>query len=1079
MSETGTLVGSGTFKVDRWRALEKLKDFQLPDPTKFLLPWVRCAVASGASYIKVRYDQGGESSLGRLTMQFDGRPFTARELEDPYGCLFEESSPDNARNRNLAIGILCVLRSDPGSVAVRSGAGAGRLHLRINALGNDSITKAHDRSTETIFGVTAAAFFSLRDSLEQVEKHYRLRTVPVVISRPDVWGMPSEETFPASELSFQSGAVYGRVEVPGNLSREKCVVRLHNYGVFVEAVEVEPSLLRVDCLLNDDQFTLNVSQTGVVRNERFDQTMQVIHSEGERLLLATIRQQVAGLAEASKLMSGKFMHRAWRHWLERGEDAELGGLFTLTQSLFEDMTYAVKWLYKLGDLPEWKEENAKKIWRAARMTAWLRETSARALRDLDKDSVNPTLKALWEAPLFLSVGGKPLSLSQLDALRRRLGNVPVSTEPCPGVQLPYEVVWCICEADRTALARHFPVHLQDVTTNLRSLAQGSHVQTSGGPTSPGIFERAGIFNLLIRDGFASGSFRGEAGLQMPPGVGGARLHVLRDGVPSDVVPIDCGLRFAAAMDFPAGLKESERHGAQTAALQAARALYAKLKLEYDHRTQSSRDAAIREHMLDFLSFVLKGGSPEAIHEQDRWILSLPLFQVAGGWWSYGNLRRNFAEGRIVYLALNPQVAQGLEGNLVLFGDSESLLARVLPGAAFLEISDKPGVQMMFMSVPKPACHHPASFGCLIERRRIAGDEPVCVAVGNEGPGPKQAFPWGTVRVYPRGATGPSDSALQSDSGWGLELATALVERRGTLFNQPGDPARRFLLQALGYYFAPWPGPAQTPMHKHLLELLGSLPMFRRSDGGAWTIRDTGLVLSSGLKLRYIPQGTTPSAHLDEFVLSEQEADLIGRLWPDRKDLLVTVHQAPAAVPGPEPSAIQPAPDKREPEAFVPTTVQPQAPLLAPPKEPEEQVTENPEGHRAETVPRPETQPPLVPASREPSVVRLAHQRLLRLCGRRGMKLPGEGIRSLRLGPSSAGDLLELGPTCWAINEAHQLAEAVLGSSLTDEQKALYLASLVYTAANRELSNVTDLDDVKFQQALADQLTEKPEEEAGV
>jgi len=41
MPETPSLVGSGSFKVDRQRALEKLKDFQLPDADMFLLPWIR------------------------------------------------------------------------------------------------------------------------------------------------------------------------------------------------------------------------------------------------------------------------------------------------------------------------------------------------------------------------------------------------------------------------------------------------------------------------------------------------------------------------------------------------------------------------------------------------------------------------------------------------------------------------------------------------------------------------------------------------------------------------------------------------------------------------------------------------------------------------------------------------------------------------------------------------------------------------------------------------------------------------------------------------------------------------------
>ena len=45
--------------------------------------------------------------------------------------------------------------------------------------------------------------------------------------------------------------------------------------------------------------------------------------------------------------------------------------------------------------------------------------------------------------------------------------------------------------------------------------------------------------------------------------------------------------------------------------------------------------------------------------------------------------------------------------------------------------------------------------------------------------------------------------------------------------------------------------------------------------------------------------------------------------------------------------------------------------------------------------------------------------------------------------------------------------AILSSSLAPAEQATYLASAVYTAANRELEELSDLDDITFHQALAD------------
>jgi hypothetical protein len=37
MTDSGQLVSSGSFRIDRTRALEKLKEFQLPDPALLIL----------------------------------------------------------------------------------------------------------------------------------------------------------------------------------------------------------------------------------------------------------------------------------------------------------------------------------------------------------------------------------------------------------------------------------------------------------------------------------------------------------------------------------------------------------------------------------------------------------------------------------------------------------------------------------------------------------------------------------------------------------------------------------------------------------------------------------------------------------------------------------------------------------------------------------------------------------------------------------------------------------------------------------------------------------------------------------
>lgn len=186
-----------------------------------------------------------------------------------------------------------------------------------------------------------------------------------------------------------------------------------------------------------------------------------------------------------------------------------------------------------------------------------------------------------------------------------------------------------------------------------------------------------------------------------------------------------------------------------------------------------------------------------------------------------------------------------------------------------------------------------------------------------------------------------------------------------------------------------------------------------------------------------------------------------RLWPDRKDLLVPLDPSVSLH-----VSLPPSPAPVYSEVDTPDVGGQEQAGGAP---------ESPGGQPPSSVQVLQEEVGAEPAAQEPGVLDRAHQILLHLHGRRGMKLLGPNAPTLHIRPASGESLLKIGKTeRWDLDESHPMVEAVLGSLLTDEEKALYLASLVYTAANRSLSYVTDQDDVKFQQALADQLTEKPE-----
>ncbi len=1001
MADAGTLVGSGTFRVDRTQALEKLKDFQLPDPTKFLLPWVRCAVASGATGIRL------ESEGARLRMQFNGPPFTLKELENPYDCLFESSTPDSARNRFLATGLLSALRLDPGEVRIISGRRPERICLRVESLERDAIEKADDMGMATVLTVEwrQRTWNHSSAALRHLGEHYGMGAIPIEIEggttlppRRDVLSQSDQEL----GLWFNEEGVRGVIRVPEDLAGES-VLRLHSYGVLVESIRLQRPLDHIDGSINDDQLTLNVSQAGVVRNERFEQTMKIVGTHAGKLLLRVIGKQAGHLSEIGRQPLKELALVVWQDCF--------GGWDALAQYSF---VRSPDYYWELFP-GHWEKERTVMIRRAAWSTAWLREACVQRLHDLEADAADATLKALWDTAIFLSVNGKPLSLTQLEFQRQRLGHVPYSMEARPDLKLPYDVVLYDGARMLDILMRRFPHNCRDVTDRLDILAEDSRRKRSL------LLEAAGVADLLIRDEFEAGPFRGEVGLPMAPEEEGGRLHVIRNAVPIGFIPLECGLRFVAAVNDPdsrkgandpALLQDPDLRAVKVAAMEAARGLYRKVAPEYGGQMRTLRNGAIRTHLLDYLLMAIgERGAHVPLDERDRWIEGVMIFHTLDGWWSYARLRGAFEEGRAVAFLPEPSAEPQPGGKPAPLAITESLLSRLLPGSGFLTVPGKPNVRLVFKRRPTLSN----------DRYVLDGD----------------------------------DHAL-------LDRLIALVGEKGTLYDVPDDPLRNFLLQAVGRLLAPWSDHEKTPEHVTLRGMLGHLPMFRRPDGTGCTVSDLGERLAAGVMVRYVPADhPQPDARAD-LVLTDEELGLIKRFWPSRKDRLVPFAPSsslrsalPKKMLSPAPVPAKPITKQAVPQAPAPRSITRPRPAATP---------------RPAAPPPPRAHP--TPPSKKPGVVDLGRQILTELRGRRGVKLLS-GMASLRLRPFSGGSLLDIGRAgIWSLNASHSMTQAVLGAPLPDSEKAAYLASFVYTAANRSLSYVTDLDDVKFQQALADHVTER-------
>ena len=112
----GTVESEGAFTLDRDKAREKMRQFQLADPLEYLLQLVRAAVLRGATALTFAIDTDD------MWLSFDGNPFTIEDFDELYGALFGRGEGGVlAARRHLALGVNSALALDPRHVRVESG----------------------------------------------------------------------------------------------------------------------------------------------------------------------------------------------------------------------------------------------------------------------------------------------------------------------------------------------------------------------------------------------------------------------------------------------------------------------------------------------------------------------------------------------------------------------------------------------------------------------------------------------------------------------------------------------------------------------------------------------------------------------------------------------------------------------------------------------------------------------------------------------------------------------------------------------------------------------------------------------
>ena len=611
-------IESGSFRVDRKRALEKLMRFQMPDAHLFLLPWVRTAVASGATHIWISHEDGG------LEIRFDGRPWTAAEIKDPYRWLFVEEGEAAAcaRNRELAIGILTALRLRPKAIALQFQEANGARVLRVDDLQHETLAEIPDLAGQSSLPGQEKVQMRIRlmtlgrfeAALGHLEK--RCRRCPIKI---DLDGKPLYKDKPLVRRDFENTISGGGV-LTGSvwLSPRAFVSSRIEWVSFGTTVAVERMVLpgvQVAASIIHDGLGKTASQVGIVKNAVYQNCLKTITEHTVSLLERVQAELEFHSTSLVRAMHSAEYRREWMPWEEQttGESV-LSGLFDMKE-LAGDILPG-----KGGEVVSEDRRLRDTVRRASLAFGAARAAALLHRADMESGGT-PEAEALWNLAVILDAKGRPTTLRIFEEQRRWLGCVPFIDSTTPDPVEGIVSAWTPRETDRRFLEDFF-------SGNVRPAASVADMKPPDAHRRPVLTDT----NFLIRIPFERGRASGEFGLSLSPHPRSSRLRWIRSGHSFGTSAWSLGgLRLEAAIDDPTlpGAPNPHRVDGPVMRiladlLELAPEAYRRLAEEYDPEDPGPRDAIIREHLLDLVCDSWDGASQH--WKNNEWLDTVPVFR---------------------------------------------------------------------------------------------------------------------------------------------------------------------------------------------------------------------------------------------------------------------------------------------------------------------------------------------------------------------------------------------------------------------------------------------------------------------
>lgn len=289
LRQDGALESVGTFTLDRARALEKMRQFQLPDPHDYVLNLVQAGVALGAASIQCSF------WFGFMDVRFIGVTLAPEVLREPLAGLFlSQEHKDLHGYRELAIGLNAALSIHSKGLVLSSGS----YRVQVKAYEPGGLEPQKEAAGRPVTRMYAGRqpLVDRTPALETAALFRRAAWCPVPLEVNGVRVQPRAEVRPWLQ-AFHGET--GRIEVwlDGRTSHGDFV----QYGVHVGTRSLSLDSPHPRVRIFADGITKNASSSDIIEDDHYQLVLADVERASDLLVEAMCKTDPA--AKASVIVS--------------------------------------------------------------------------------------------------------------------------------------------------------------------------------------------------------------------------------------------------------------------------------------------------------------------------------------------------------------------------------------------------------------------------------------------------------------------------------------------------------------------------------------------------------------------------------------------------------------------------------------------------------------------------------------------------------------------------------------------------------------------------------------------------------